>query len=329
MSYRVNVGYYLDTYDTLLPEDTDVVSIADSLWYTYLKGKFDNEVWANFYDRELFDNRKFNNSDEDDNYDNIIKTIKIRLINRQRIYERMFNAFVADFNPLWNVDGVTGTIRESSHKGTVTNTGKTDTTNTGQTDTTHTGETETTKTGKTDTTNTGQHSNTKSGNQTNTPTGTEIDKNYNTTFDSSTYRDVSKTEKSFVTRTDTTTFNNVKDEYKIDAQNPLKESYEIDDDNPLKDKYKIDAQNPLKDTYKIDAQNPLKTSYKIDDQNPLKEQRNLTDNDLEMVIRQGNIGITRNDELITHALELFDSSLYDWVRYVTNDLISQVTYSIY
>lgn len=329
MSYKINIGHYLDKYDTLLPEDTDISAIADSLWYTYLKGKFNDEVWANFYDRELFDTRKFNLDDEDDIYDNIIKTIKIRLINRQRIYERMFNAFVADFNPLWNVDGVTGTIRESNHTGSITNTGKTDTTNTGQTDTTHTGESETTKTGKTDTTNTGQHSTTKSGNETSTPTGTEIDKNYNTTFDSSSYRDVSKTEKTFDTRQDTRTYNNVKDEYKVDAQNPLKESYVIDDENPLKDKYKIDAQNPLKDQYKIDPLNPLKTSYKIDEQNPLKEQRNLTDNDLEMIIRQGNIGVTRSDELIMHALELFDSSLYDWVRYITNDLISQVTYSIY
>ena len=149
-----NIGYYLDKYDTLLPADEDITAIVNSLWYQYIKGKFDDEVWANFYDRELFDNRKFNNDNEQLNYDNIIKTIKIRLINKQRIYERMFNAFIADFNPLWNVDGVTGTIRESTHtgtdtdahtgtennttsdSGTVTNTGKTDTTNTGKNSTT-------------------------------------------------------------------------------------------------------------------------------------------------------------------------------------------------
>ena len=88
MSYRINLGYYLDKYDTLLPEDTDVAAIANSLWYVYIKGKFNDEVWANFYDRELFDTKKFNLDNEDDIYSNIIKTIKIRLINRQRIYER-------------------------------------------------------------------------------------------------------------------------------------------------------------------------------------------------------------------------------------------------
>lgn len=325
MSYRVNVGYYLDTYDTLLPEDTDVASIADSLWYTYLKGKFDDEVWANFYDRELFDNRKFNNSDEQDNYDNIIKTIKIRLINRQRIYERMFNAFVADFNPLWNVDGVTGTIRESTHTGTDTDS-KTGTENTSLSDkgtVINTGTTETTKTGKADTTNTGKTDTTRSGNETNVPTGKEISENMVTTFDSNTFRDTKKTENSYDNRIDTHTYNNVKDEYKIDAQNPLKETYLIDDNNPLKDKYKIDGTDPLKETRNLSGTN--NTTFNTQ----LQKTLNLTDNDLEMVIRQGNIGVTRSDELLQHALELFDSSLYDWVRYVTNDLISQVTYSIY
>ena len=303
------VGEYLDEYETLLPNDSEVPDLINELWYQYIKGKFDEKVWEDFYSRQIFNVMKFNNEDNDINYGNIIKSIKIRLKTKSRIYERMFNAFISDFNPLWNVDGVTGTIRESTHTGNVTNTGKTETTNTGKS--------ETTNTGKSETTNTGKNSTTRSGNETNSPTGKDIVQNMTTTFDSDVDRDTTRTENTFENRQDTHTYNNVKDEYQIDSQNPLKESYQID------------SQNPLKESYQIDSQNPLKQTYQIDSQNPLKEQRNLTDNDLEMVIRQGNIGVTRSDELITHALELFDSSLYDFVHYVVNDCINQISYSIY
>ena len=312
------VGQYLDNYDTLLPDDTDISEIASSLWYIYIKGKFDDKVWEDFYSRQIFNIMKFNNEDNDINYANIIKSIKIRLLTKARIYERMFNAFMSDYNPLWNVDGVTGTIRESTHTGDVTNTGKSETTNTGKSETTNTGKSETTNTGKSETTNTGKNKTTKSGNETNVPTGKDITENSATTFDSGTFRDTTRTENSFETRTDTHTYNNVKDEYEIDSVNPMKESYQID------------SQNPLKETYQIDSQNPLKQSYQIDSQNPLKETRNLSDTDLEMVIRQGNIGITKSSELLQDTLSLYgENILMDWVHFVVNDCINQISYSIY
>ena len=303
------VGQYLDNYDTLLPDDTDISEIAESLWYQYIKGKFDDKVWEDFYSRQIFNVMKFNNSDNDINYANIIKSIKIRLLTKARLYDRMFNAFMSDYNPLWNVDGVTGTVRQSTHTGDVTNTGKSETTNTGKS--------ETTSTGKTDTTNTGKNKSTRTGNETNVPSGKDITTNKTTTFDSSTFVDTTKTENTFETRVDTHTYNNVKDEYEIDSQNPMKQSYEID------------SQNPLKESYQIDSQNPLKQSYVIDSQNPLKESRNLTDNDLEMVIRQGNIGTTKSSELLLDTLELYDNQLMDFVLYVVNDCINQISYSIY
>ena len=323
------VGEYLDIYDTLLPADTDMSDIAETLWYQYIKGKFNDKVWEDFYSRQIFNIMKFNNEDNDINYANIIKSIKIRLQTKARIYERMFNAFMSDYNPLWNVDGVTGTVRQSTHTGDVTNTGKTETTNTGKSETTNTGKSETTNTGKSETTNTGKNSNTRTGNETNSPTGKDIVQNMTTTFDSDTDRDTTRTETSFDNRTDTKTYNSVKDEYLIDSTNPMKETYQVDSTNPLKETYQVDSQNPLKETYQIDSQNPLKQSYQIDSQNPLKESRNLTDNDLEMVIRQGNIGVTKSSELLLDTLTLYDSELMDFVHYVVNDCISQISYSIY
>lgn len=316
MSYRVNIGYYLDTYDTLLPADSSIPTIKDSLWYVYLKGKFNDEVWANFYDRELFDNRKFNHDNEQENYDNIVKTIKIRLINRQRIYERMFNAFTADFNPLWNVDGVTGTIRESTHTGTDTSshTGTDTTTGTGGHTNVKTGSVDYDYTGKETTDYKGTETDTKSGSETHTKGGTSTVEQSNTTFDSSTYNPVTKTVTTpldtdtlgFTNRQDTKTFTGRQDEKSFTNR---------------KDSEKY---NSVTDTYTMQDE-----SHETEYDSELQKTLNLLDKDLEMVIRQGNIGVTRSDELITHALELFDSALYDFVRYVTNDLISQVTYSIY
>ena len=291
------VGQYLDNYETLLPADTDISDIAETLWYQYIKGKFDDKVWEDFYSRQIFNIMKFNNEDNDINYANIIKSIKIRLQTKARIYDRMFNAFMSDYNPLWNVDGVTGTIRQSTHTGDVTNTGKTETTNTGKS--------ETTNTGKSETTNTGKNKTTKTGNETNTPTGKEIKQDMATTYNSDTDYDTTRTENSFDSRIDTHTYNNVKDEYEIDSVNPMKE------------------------TYKVDDENPLKQTYKVDDQNPLKESRNLTDNDLEMVIRQGNIGVTKSSELLLDTLTLYNEQLMDFVHFVVNDCINQISYSIY
>lgn len=323
------VGQYLDDYETLLPADSSVPDLVNTLWYQYIKGKFNDKVWEDFYSRQIFNVMKFNNEDNDINYANIIKSIKIRLQTKSRLYERMFNAFMSDYNPLWNVDGVTGTIRESKHTGDVTNTGKSETTNTGRSETTNTGKSETTNTGKSDTTSTGKNSTTRSGSETNTPTGKDIVQNMTTTFDSDTDRDTTRTETTFDSRIDTHAYNSVKDEYQIDSANPMKESYKIDDENPLKESYQIDSQNPLKETYQIDTQNPLKQTYQIDSQNPLKEQRNLTDNDLEMVIRQGNIGVTKSSELLLDTLDLYNNELMDFVHYVVNDCINQISYSIY
>ena len=55
----------------------------------------------------------------------------------------------------------------------------------------------------------------------------------------------------------------------------------------------------------------------------------MEDKTLWMDIRQGNIGVTRSDELITKALELFNDDMYDFAKTVINQLVDQVSYAIY
>ena len=319
------VGQYLDDYETLLPDDSSIPDLANTLWYQYIKGKFNDKVWEDFYSRQIFNVMKFNNEDNDINYTNIIKSIKIRLQTKARLYERMFNAFMSDYNPLWNVDGVTGTIRESKHTGTDTD-AKTGTENTSLSDTgtiSNSGKTTTKNEGKTTTQNEGKSSNTKSGSETNSPSGEEVLTKAVTTYDDDTFRNTERDTTSFTSRTDTHTYNSVKDIYEVDSEKPLKETYEVDSQNPLKTTYEVDSQNPLKETRNLAGTN--NTTFNTS----LQKTLNLKDEDLEMVIRQGNIGITKSSELLQDTLSLYDNELMDFVHYVVNDCINQISYSIY
>jgi hypothetical protein len=102
---------------------------------------------------------------------------------------------------------------------------------------------------------------------------------------------------------DTHTYNQVTDTYSIDSQDPLKETYEVD------------AQNPLKDTYEIDAQNPLKEKYNTE----LQKTLNLSDQDLEMTIRQGNIGVTKSQDLVMSEKDVRD--IDDIINYAIYDFV--------
>lgn len=214
---------------------------------------------------------------------------------RSPAISKLWEALRMKYNPIWNVDGVTGTIHQESHTGTDTDKKTGDVKNTGSSSTT--------QTGKSETTDTGSSSNTKTGNETNEPTGKDIVEVSNTTFDDSTYAGATKTETSFQTRKDTHTYNSVKDEYKVDAQNPIKSTYQVDSQNPLKETYLVDDANPLKETYNTE----------------LKKTLNLKDEILDMQIRQGNIGVTSTQSLLQQQLAL--TELDDIISYAIHDFV--------
>lgn len=234
---------------------------------------------------------------------------------RQPAIERLFQAFRADYNPIWNVDGVEGRIQQTTHTGTDTDKKTGDITKSGKSTTKNEGKTTTTDKGKTTTTNTGKSSNTKSGNETNEPTGQDVLTKSVTTYDDATFRDTEKDTTSFTTRKDTHTYNSVKDSYEVDSQSPLKEEYEVDSQNPLKSEYEVDSQNPLKETYEIDSQNPLKEKYNTE----LQKTLNLSDQDLEMTIRQGNIGIIKSQDLVMSEKDVRDMD--DIINYAIYDFV--------
>ena len=132
---------------------------------------------------------------------NILKCI---VENRYK-WGNLIKSTLLDFNPLWNVDGVTGEIRETTHTGTDT--------------TSHSGTDTNTKSGDDSTTRTGNEELEYMGSKTNTLGGNDTTTTSKTTFESSTFYDTDKNDidygktdtESFTNRKDKRTYNSVKD----------------------------------------------------------------------------------------------------------------------
>lgn len=304
------VGFYVDRYNDILPTDASLGDIANTLWYQFIKTQFNDYTWSNYYKRELFDNPKFNNEDVDANLANIKKTLLIHLKSKARLYDRMFNAYMADFNPLWNVDGVVGEIRETNHTGTDTNTHTGIDTINNKTNGTNT------RSGNEEYEKFGKEATTRSGDETTTYDGADVDVTSKTTYDSQEWNNTEKVERGYkMTRPNgdevpekevTVHYGNVKDE---------------SDFTNRKDKH---TYNDVKDTISSGSEN--KTTY----DSTLLNTKALKDTDLFMQIRQGNIGVTKSSELLADAMELYGlNELMDFVHYVVNDCINQLAYSVY
>lgn len=299
------VGYYVDTYDDILPSDASLGDIANKLWYVFIKGQFNDYTWSNYYKRELFDNPKFNNEDTEANLSNIKRTLLIHIKSKARLYERMFDAYMADFNPLWNVDGVVGEIRETNHTGTDTD-AHTGTDSVSTTD----GGTLVRSGNETDS-YAGKQATTRTGDETKNYYGADVTVKSNTTYDSATFNPVEKTEVGFEGdqthgREDNIHYGNVKDE------------------TEFTNRLDTHTYNAVTDTRNLTGSGT--NTYN----STLQRTKALKDTDLFMQIRQGNIGVTKSSELLADAMELYGlNELMDFVHFVVNDCINQLAYSIY
>lgn len=308
------LGQYIDEYSDILPSDTQVLPITNDDWYIAVKSQFNDIAWMYYYEREMLNGSRFPYNEPDISIENIKRCIAIYLIQNRRRYERIFNAYTADFNPLWNVDGVTGTVSEGNKRGydelqnrgndTTANSGKDSTVRTGNE--THAGSGHDTKETEYDSTMT------KNGTRELENEGQDIDTKQVSSYESQLWLDQEKNTKEFNNRKDTETFTALEDahEGKDTETNTLGTTI-------------TDTYNNVKDETTHGLQ--TKTEYNSDH----KTVYNSDDKFVEMVIRQGNIGVTRSDELITHAIELFNSVLYDFFKMVVRDCVNQITYRIY
>lgn len=191
-----NLTYYLNNYDTLTPTDLQVgTEVAQSEWWSGLKSQLDDLIWLYYPQRTLFLNERFTPEDTDTTYSNIIRTFSVWLKSKKRLLDRLYVGYTADFNPLWNVDGVEGFVSKDSHTGSYTDT--------------HEGDDRLTYEDNGNTT--------RSGNETDATTGTDTDTHKVTTFDDNVNFKNESQDSYLHGKTDTHTYNNVKDEKDYDG----------------------------------------------------------------------------------------------------------------
>lgn len=213
-------------------------------------------------------------------------------VDREHAFTKMFEAMIAEFNPLWNVDGVEGLVTKTTHTGTNVNakTGKdslqasgSDVDRLSGSDTSTLSGSDTVKhdVTKDDVIRTGSEALSRAGNDTDTTTVA--------TFDSGDNLSPERAVRTDYASTDTTTYNSVKDAHTLDSQD--RTTYGKSDQMVYG---KVDTtQYGRKDETTYNSSNT--------------ETRNLVDEYLEMKIRQGNIGVTKSTDLIESQLRLRDS----------------------
>lgn len=280
--------YYLNK-GTLCPSDIEVgETVSSAEWWNELKSNFDDIIWLYFAERFVFINNRYSSDDDITNVNNIKRAFAIWIKSKKRLIDALYGGYIAEFNPLWNVDGVVGEIRETNHTGTDVNA--------------KTGDDSTTRTGNEESEKFGKESNTRNGKRELEYTGAEVDVTSKMTFDDQeNWKLAEKIEKGFSTeegheKKDTETYTNLKDETEFTNRKD-KTTY-----NNVKDKTDYNSTNT--------------------------ETKNLKDTDLFMQIRQGNIGVTKSSELIMDNQELYMNEIMDLWKWIVRMCVNQVSYSI-
>lgn len=187
MSEVKTVGYYLDQHSGagqqgMYPPDnyftqideTEGAALVQEDWYNEFTLQFNNLIRVYYYDRVIFNNEKFNSSNDVTNYNNLRWQIAYFIFSKKDVYKHIYDVINAEFNPLWNVDGSVSTVRTLEQTGTDTNA--------------------------------------RTGHDTNAATGSDVSGDQSTTYDTS-FQDTTKNTLTHG-RTDTTTFNSSNTETK-------------------------------------------------------------------------------------------------------------------
>ena len=211
---------------------------------------------------------------------------------RQHAFTKMYAALLAEYNPLWNVDGVEGLVTKTTHSGTDTlaKTGK-DTVQASGNDTVSNTGTDTDTLSGTDTTHLDvtKDENTRTGSEALARTGNDTDTDAVATFDSGGNLFPSGSKRTDYLSTDTTTYNSVKDSR---LRNETDATTYGKVDTFVHGKIETTAHGKKDET----TYNSTNTNTK-----------NLVDDYLEMKIRQGNIGVTKSTDLIESEMKLRDA----------------------
>ena len=270
--------YYMGLNDdSLTPDSTQTLPINEKEWYVALKPYFNDLIWQYFTNRVVFIDDRFKFNDDDFNIIGKIKrAFAINLITKNYEYENLYNSTILEFNPLWNVDGVEGIIKEYTNESEGSN-------EISGTDSKLTSNTGTITKNETRTIN-------KDGDNSDTYGGIDTTDNSKATYDSGNH----------LYPTDSSSLGYGKT---ID--------YSIDEDTT--------------DTFHGGENRDLRGSDTTT-HSSTNDNTNVTNHrELEMHIRQGNIGVTKSTELLEDYRNL---SMFDFFKLVVKDCVNQCTYAV-
>lgn len=118
------IGYFLSEHEEqgLFPPNSYIEDIKDDDWCKDLKKYFNDILWTYYFNRVVFyDDDKYPIKQEITTYNNIRHTIANMLNTKAYTYGKLWETTQLEYNPLWNVDGTTKTVRELKQTGTDTN----------------------------------------------------------------------------------------------------------------------------------------------------------------------------------------------------------------
>ena len=274
-----SILYFLEkSNDDLLPSDAMVSNIANKEWYLAVKPFFNDLLWEYYSDRIVFIDNRFK-CDDDANtlITKIKKSFAILLKTKDYTFEKMYNVTQLEYNPIWNVDGVVGTIHEQTYN---------DTTNQ-------------TKSGSDTIHNTGDDTIEHRGNNNVVHRGhddVEYEKdtqNYVNTYDSIDYTPPAEYPESHT---------HEKDEKNKTTYNSNDKTHFLSDD-----KTKYDSDHETEYGGIVDGS---KDSFQ---------------RDLDLMIRQGNIGVTMTQDMMKKEMEV---ALFDFYKTVVHECVNTCTYAI-
>lgn len=324
---RHNIEYFLQINESLKPSDSALgPAVTSSDWWDFIGPLWDDLLWMYYGDRVLFFNKRFPDDDDEKCVDNLLRVWSTYLKSKAHNFDRIYNVLWQEYNPLWNVDGVTGTISEDSHTGTDTRskTGDdtlkmtgTDTHSLSGEDANTLSGTDGVEMGGTDSVDVSvtKDDTTRSGNEVLAASGSDVNTKQVATFDSN--DNFVNQERNSITngKTDTHTYNNVKDAHELESGTDTTYGKTIDTTYG-----KVSTMEYGKvDTNQRNMQD--KTEYNSTD----TDTKNLLDKHVDLVIRQGNIGVTMSQQLLQAELE---ARQYDFAKMVIKECVNLVTYAV-
>lgn len=282
-------------------------------WYLFAKSQLLPVLKMEQGGREIFNRILRDSEDENDLLHNLKDHIDMVFSVNTWKYKKLYDVYIAEYNPLWNVEGTEKlTIHreeEGTREGSNDKTGYDELKRTGTETTAYTGSESIAKSGHDSLTKTGKETNEKTGSFSEANSGSIQEAR--TTFDSDTDYDTNKTTD---TTTKTTTYS---------STNPVTDELSFTQRKDQTDYNSSDTHSFTNRQDQLTNNTTDKTTY--NSSNSIDEGTTGTLDEVQIRERGGNIGVTSSMELINQQIDMADR--LPLLRIIALDIAKEISYS--